>query len=157
MRRLDWRLVAAVAVVVGVLAWLATRWSLSVGAAPVQIPWIAGVALIVAAAVVIAYGWQVRQYRAGNRPSLSALQAARTAVLGQAAAYAGAVFVGGYGGVAVALAAEWSHAPRQELVITALVATGGALVLSAAGFVTERWCMADDHDDDPPSGAPDAA
>src|SRR5690606_16372036 len=93
-------------------------------------------------------GWMVRQYRRGRRPSLDALQAARTAMYAQAAAYIGAVLAGAYGGYALVLLADWAHEPRRGPALAAVAAVLAAVGLCAAGWVAERWCDAGSDDDE---------
>lgn len=131
--------------ITGVLAWGISRALIGSGRAPLPIPWTVLVVVVVAAVVAVVLGWAVRQYRRGKRPGLSPIRAARTAVYAQACAYAGAILGGAYGGYAVALAADWGHAPRRAVAVSALIGLVGAAVLCGAGLLAEHWCK---HDGD---------
>ncbi len=148
MHHLTWQRLALVAAVAAVLAWAITRIAASNGYTPLTIPWTVEVVSVAAAVITLAFGWQVRQYQRGKRPSLSAIRAARTVVLAQASAYAGAVLAGGYGGYGFGVALEWSHEPRREVAISALVAAASGLVLLVAGAIAEHWCRTGGDDDE---------
>lgn len=144
---------AIIAVVMAAVAWGITRLGLAAGRSPLAVPWTVVVVAGAGAALALAFGWSVRQYRAGHNPGLSAMRAARTAVFAQACAYTGSIIAGAFGGYALALALEWSHAPRREVAISALVAVAGGLVLAVAGLVAEHWCKHDggDREDSAPA------
>ncbi|GMA35163.1 DUF3180 domain-containing protein [Demequina litorisediminis] len=148
MSPLSWQRLTIVALVVLVLAWLFSASLGSSGTTPPHVPWTAVVFNLVAAACALWFGWQVRRFLIGKKPDLSALRAARTVVFGQACAYAGAVLTGAYGGYALGLLDDWSHGPRREVIISALIAAGAALLLVIAGLVAEHWCKHSDEDDD---------
>ncbi len=147
MHRLSARSLVMVVATAGVVGWLGWVWLDRLGSTPVRVPWTTGAVCLVAAAVALWFGWLVRQYRAGKRPSLDAFTAARTVFFAQASAYVGALLAGSLGGYALALARDWEHAPRRELAIVAGLCALCALVLLAAGWVAERWCRID-----PPTG-----
>jgi hypothetical protein len=154
MPYLTWQRLTLVAVITGALAWLITRLAAARGFTPLPVPWSAMIAAGIGAGVALWLAWTVRQYQRGDRPGLDALRAARTAVLAQAAAYAGALLTGGYGGYALGLAIEWQHAPRREVAVSALIGVLSGVVLLVAGIVAERWCRTGGGDDD---GTPDPA
>lgn len=157
MARLTWRRVAAVIVGLGFLSW-AINIFVADSSSPLPVPWPVPIALVASAGVALWLGWAVRQYRAGKRPSLDPLRAAKTAMFSQAAALTGAALVGVYGGYVVSLAADWGHPPRRTLILTALCATVAAGLLLAAGWIAERWCATSGDDDDKyPRASPEAA
>lgn len=149
---------ALTATVMGAVAFVVSRFLIGGGHTPNAVSWISLVVSGSVAAMILWLGWTVRQYRAGSQPGLSALRAARTAVLAQAVAYTGAIMSGGFGGYALAVGLDWGHAPRREVAITALVALLGAVAMTAAGRVAEHWCKIGGDDDEsgaaPPDGAP---
>lgn len=148
MAPLTWRRLGLTFVLAAVAAWLGTRLWLGAGAQPMDVPWTVAAVCAAAAAMALVWGWTVRQYVRGNRPGLSALKAARIAVYAQACALAGAVTAGLFGGYGMVWVEYWSHAPRREAAIAALVAGVGGVVLSLAGVIAERWCRYDGHRDD---------
>lgn len=127
--------------------WGVSNVALRAGASPVLVPWTTLLVGIVLGGVVIAAGWAVRQVRLGRR-RMDPTRAVRTAVLGQASAYAGALLAGCYGGYALTLIPYWSHAPRREAAIAAGLAALGGVVMLAAGIIAERWCRIGPDDDD---------
>lgn len=148
MTHLTWRRIVLVIAVSGAAGWIVTRVALSRGTTPQSVPWTVVLVCLVLAAAAIVLAWAVRQYKHGNKPNLSGIRAARTVAFAQASAYAGAVVAGVYGGYAAGLADMWSHAPRRDTAITALIAVAGGLILLTAGIVAEHWCKTDRHDDD---------
>ncbi len=156
MARLTWRRVGAVILGLGFLSWAVN--TLVVGTrSPVPIPWTVSVALVVVSGVALWLGWAVRQFRAGRRPGLDPLRAARTAMFSQAAALTGAALVGVYGGYIAALAADWGHPPRRSLIVTAILATVASGLLLSAGWIAERWCATSGDDEDYSGASPEAA
>ncbi len=159
MSRLTWRRVLLAAIGAAAVAWIISEIVLRAGSTPVPVPWSVPPLLAVIGGLALRLGWRVRQYRAGKRPGLDPLQAARTAMFAQACAYSGAVLAGAYLGYALALLPDWSHEPRRQVIVAALVALAGAIALGASGWVAERWCAADDGDGDrkPPGASASAA
>ncbi len=149
MARLTWRRVTFVAAAVSVIGWLVTTLVLRSGATPAPVPWTVPPVLLAAGVLALRLGWRVKQFVEGKRPGLDPLQAARTAMFAQAAAYSGAALAGAYLGYAVVLLPDWSHQPRREVIIAAIIAAVAAALLCAAGWVAERWCSAG-GDDKPP-------
>lgn len=154
MKPLTWKVLAATIGISALLGWGVSTLALRGGASPVMVPWTTLLVGMVLGGVVLAAGWAVRQVRLGRR-RMDPRRAVRTAVLGQACAYAGALLAGVYVGYGSALLPDWSHAPRREAAIAAgLAALGGALML-VAGVIAERWCRIgpDDDDDQGSNGA----
>ncbi len=136
------------AIAMGVIAWAIARMAVTSGRTPLAVPW---TVVLVAALVAIAalwLAWTVRQYRRGKNPGLSGLRAARTAVFAQACSYTGTIIAGAFSGYGLAIAIEWSHAPRREVAISAFVAALGGLVLVTAGLIAEHWCKDGGDGDD---------
>lgn len=147
MSYLTWQRLTLVALCSLVLTWLVTLVMERGGATPERVPWTVLVVCAAAGASALWLGWQVRRYVKGDKPGLDPIRAARTAVFAQACAYTGAILVGAFAGYGVALLDEWSHGPRREVVISALLGAvaGGALL--AAGAIAERWCRHHGDDD----------
>lgn len=147
MSYLTWQRLTLIGVSALALAWLITEAMKRSGATPATVPWTVHVVALAAAAVAIWLGWQVRAYLNGDKPDLDGLRAARTAVYAQACAYVGAILTGAYGGYALGLVEMWTHEPRREVIVSALLGGASALVLLVAGVVAENWCR-NDHDDE---------
>lgn len=148
MSPLSWQRLVSIGLGAVVLAAVGVRAMLAWGVTPMVVPWtVLGVS---AAAGVLALwlGWQVRRYVSGDGPRLDLLRAARTAVYAQACAYVGAALAGAYGGYALGLMDAWAHGPRRAVIISALVAAVGGVLLAIAGAVAEHWCRHRDDDDE---------
>jgi predicted NAD/FAD-binding protein len=92
--------------------------------------------------------WPIRQLKRGKRGRIDPTRAVRTAMLSQASAYAGALLGGMYGGFALVLLRDWSHAPRREAAIAAGLAALGGLIMLVAGVVAVWWCRIPDGGED---------
>lgn len=145
MSYLTWQRLALAGLITVVPSWLITVAMERNGATPERVPWTMIVVCIVAGGFALWAGWQVRSYLKGDRPSLDALRAARTAVYAQACAYGGAILVGAFGGYGLGLIDQWSHEPRREVILSALFGALAGAALMIAGAVAERWCR---HSDD---------
>ena len=145
---------AAVAAVAGALTWAALRaWAVRGGQEP-PLLWTTVGALVLIAVVVVGAGWPVRQWVRGDRARrIDALRAARTAVLGKASAYAGALLLGWFAGQAGHYAATLEVAARRDRMGTALAAAAASLLVLAAGLLVERWCRVPGDDDEGREGA----
>src|SRR5690606_14208009 len=97
MRRTPWPRLVAIAAVTAAVALAGLRVAESRGATVLPTPVVSVLVLVGIAAVVLGMGWNVRQYRAGKRPGLDPLVAARTVVLATASAYTGSLLAGWYG------------------------------------------------------------
>ncbi|MFW2512300.1 DUF3180 domain-containing protein [Demequina sp. SO4-13] len=155
MSYLTWQRLTLVGLCSVALAWLVTVVMEGGGATPEPVPWTVFVVCVAAGAFALWMGWQVRRYLKGDKPDLDGMRAARTAVLAQACAYAGAILVGAFLGYALGLADEWSHTPRREVILSALLGALAGAVLLASGAIAEHWCRhgGDDEDRSEPSAA----
>ncbi|WP_062292667.1 DUF3180 domain-containing protein [Demequina phytophila] len=131
------------AVIVGAVAWGVSLTAVNSGASPMAVPWTVAAIAVGVGLVALWLGWGVRQYRRGKNPGLSGLRAARTAVFAQACAYTGTILAGAFAGYGLAIALEWSHAPRREVAISALIAALGGLAMVVAALIAEHWCKDD--------------
>lgn len=150
--------VALLVLVSGVGCWvlldLWRRW----GNELPHLPWVGLLPLSVLVLAVLAGGWQVRRYLAGEghgrRPSPQ--RARGTLVAAQASALGGGALLGWY------LANVLVHLPNADVpsvrdaLWRALVSAGVALALALAGLLVQHWCRLppteDDEDDDDDGG-----
>ncbi len=138
---------AVIAAVTCGLGWLALAAWAGAGGDPLPVPWTAVAGLAALAMVVVAAGLPVRRWQHGRRDRrLDPLTAARTAVLGKAAAYAGALLCGWYAAQALTVLPDVVGARRTRLVM-ALAAAACAAAVAAAGLVVQRWCRVPPGDD----------
>lgn len=148
MQQLTWQRLATVGAITLALALVLTLLMQRAGATPLAVPWTFDVVCLALGALALWFGWQVRQYLLGRRPSLDGLRAARTVVLAQATAYVGVIIAGACAGYAVGLADDWDHDPRRAVIVSALIAAGAAVATMVAGVVAERWCRHGDDGED---------
>lgn len=143
MKKLSLPLLFALAAVAFVVAALLSAVLVSSGNSPLLVtPWMAAVFLLFAA-YLLGSGLQVRKYKRGQPTNLSALGAARVAVLARVCAHFGSVFFGLLAGVgAVGLMRLWAPATAASAVGAGIAALG-ALVLVVCAVVAERWCLDD--------------
>jgi hypothetical protein len=153
VEHLSWQRLALIAGITLLVGWLITRTYLGDGYTPATIPWTLPVICVAGGALALTFAWPVRQYQHGKRPGLDGLRAARAAVFAQACAYAGVLLGSGLLGYALGVAGEWSHGPRRDVAISAIIAALGAGVLLAAGVIAERWCRTKPPEDGAPSAS----
>lgn len=148
MRRTPWTRPLVVAVVAAAVSAAALRIAESRGAVLLPVPVLAPAVVLAIGAVVLALGWNVRQYTRGKRPGLDPLLAARTVVLATAAAYTGALLTGWYAAHVLVALGDLGLDARRDLAVSAGIAVVTAVVLTVAGLVAERWCEVPPPDDD---------
>jgi hypothetical protein len=162
MARTRWQTLLLVAVAIAAVVWIVLDALSRRGNQPPTVPWLVAAVEVVIGAVVLAMGWQVRQYLKGKRPALNPIRAARTAVLAKAACYTGAVLTGWYGGQVLLFVSNLDQPGNGGRAGAAGVATGGALVLAAVGLIVEWFCRVPPPEEDAAAKAsrpnhPDAA
>lgn len=133
------------------VAWLVLR---SLGGNLPDPGWVGvGVMVLLGGGLLVA-GWQVRRVRDGRSDgSVTALRAARTLVLAQAAALTGSVLVGWYTANVLALLPDADVPSQRAHLAPFAVHAVVAAVLAVAGMVVQRWCRVRprDEDDDTPT------
>jgi polyferredoxin len=146
------RTAVLIAVLATAVAWVGLDTWTGAGGEPLPLGWASVAGTLALVAVVVAAGLPVRRWTLGRRERpLDPLVAARTAVLAKAAVYVGAVLVGWYLGQALDTYPDLVGARRTRFVI-GLVAAVSAVLLSAAGFVVQRWCRVPPSDDESDTG-----
>jgi hypothetical protein len=147
---------AVLAAFTAAIGWLLLDlWSSQGGRMPPE-SYVAAVAIVVVAAVVLVLGWEVRRSVRGERkPPMNPLAAARVAVLSKAAVYAGAVLTGWYAALGLSVLDDATGLRRERLLASAAAAVASA-VLVVAGLLAQRWCRLPPDDEDPDQGAQDA-
>ena len=105
--------------------------------------------LVVMAALVVGAGLPVRRFLRGDvRRTLSPIRAARTLVLGQAAALTGAGVFGWYAAQLAHAVADLDLSGYRELSLRLLALCAAAAVLTTAGMLTQRMCRVDPPPED---------
>ena len=130
-----WAVLAAAGAALGQAVLVAS------GNSPLLItPWMALVFLAFALYLLVA-GLQVRKYKRGEQNNLSALGAARVAILARVCASLGSVFFGLLVGLmVVGLTRLWAPA-MASAALGAGIAAVGAIVLTVIALMVERWCL----------------
>lgn len=124
------------------------------GSAPLPVPVSSPIIFAVLSALVLVTSLRVRRWvRDGRAGTMSALTAARIAVLAMASAYLGAAFLGWYAAQAAVILPDLVG-QRQERFVLAVISSATALVLMICGSIGQRWCRLPDGDDpqDPSGG-----
>jgi hypothetical protein len=131
------------------IGWLLLDlWSSQGGRTPSQ-SYLAAVAILVVAAVVVVLGWEVRRSVRGERtPPMNPLAAARVAVLSKAGVYGGALLTGWYTALGLSVLDDATGVRRERLLASAAAAVASA-VLVGAGLLAQRWCRLPPDDDNP--------
>jgi Protein of unknown function (DUF3180) len=149
----------ATAVVVTLVSLMLLRSLRAAGHTLPPVPWTAGVGLLLVGALVYAAAVPVRRLTHGSPRAtpIDPLRAARTAVLGKATAYAGAVILGWYLGQVLLYAPDLDIDARRSQAIRAGLTALAALVTCVAGLLAERMCRVPPPDDRAPQvgGRPD--
>lgn len=141
----SWLLLASLLVVTAVTAFVLGDLWLRSGHAPFVFPFGLFIVPVVVGVATLWVGWAVRAYRRGKR-AIDQLHAARVWLLSEAVSRAGSIFAGLSGGVALAYANTSTGAVMGEQILHLSLAGGGALFMTLAGWIVERWCT---NDDDP--------
>ena len=132
MRRTPIRWLVELAVAAALVGWLVLWLLESRGTYLSDVPWVVDVALLILAGAVFWAGWTVRAYQRGRRPDLDALRAARTYVLGKAAAVTGALLVGWYLAQVLVVLGDLDIDARRSHGVAAAWAVGAATPCSAS-------------------------
>ena len=147
------RVLVAVAIVVGGASWVVLKLLQGGGRDLPSTSWLAAFIFVALALGLLLAGRPVKRLVAGRatRP-VNPLYAARVLAMAQAAALAGAAFVGWYAAQIVLLVPD-ADIPSQQLLMLILgVLALAAAGLAAVGLVVQRWCRLDDDPDDPRRG-----
>ncbi|ALE04278.1 hypothetical protein AL755_00765 (plasmid) [Arthrobacter sp. ERGS1:01] len=100
--------------------------------------------------VCLILGLKVRRWRDGNRKKfLDPLLAARTLVLAQACAYAGAVLFGWHAGIILDQLPTLGLRPDLGVIWRIVALLAGGIVMVAVGLMVERFCKIPPEDNDP--------
>lgn len=120
----------------------------STGSVGLLVPWATAAFPVVMAVVLVIYGRRVRKMVDGDPTTMTALGAARVAVLAQASARVGAGVAGFYAALVVLHAGRLSAPLNREQALASAVAAAGFVVLAVLAWVVERWCRISEDDED---------
>ena len=142
------RTLVLLAVVAALFGWLLLDTWTRRGGEPPPLPWTAAAGTFALAVAVPAAGLPVRRWVQGRRERpLDPLVAARTVVFAEAAAYGGAVLAGWYAAQGLDLLPDLVGSRLTRLIVAA-AALVGAVLLSGAGLLVQRWCRIPPDDDE---------
>lgn len=150
MQATRWTNLTLLALVTGLLAWLALRTLEGQGVNLPPVPWLVVAVLVVISSIVFAMGWAVRQFLRGKKPTLDPLRAARTAVLAKASSYTGSLLAGWYVAQLLLVLGDLDVASRRARAVSAAAAVGGSVLLAVVGLIVERFCRFPPPSDSPP-------
>jgi hypothetical protein len=147
--RAGWLLLTAIAGgIAGLLAFLVcvrAGWPTPV------LPLSSLISMGIVAAFTVSLGLQVRRWRNGKRDrGLNPILAARTAVLAQACAYAGALLAGWHLGLMGLLLPDLMAGALAPLGWRCAALIGGGVLMLAIGVMVERFCRIPPEDGTPP-------
>jgi hypothetical protein len=141
----------AFAAVGGVLVYLLEVGLVSAGRASFVPPYTLPLSLAAIAALVLVFGWPIRQTLNGKRTTrLDPFRAMRVVLLAKASIRVGALLGGAALGVVVHILGRPVPAQGDDL-LRALLSVAAAVAAVVAGAIVERWCTLP-PDDDEPSG-----
>lgn len=146
------RLLVAIAAVCAALGWGLVQVVASWTGRLVPVPWLAAAALWIIAAA-LAYWTYLLRPRLQGRPDVRPIEpivAARSAALSMAASRIGALMVGFYAGIAIAMASRLGTPSGLQAFWSATAAAVGALGIVAAALWLEHACRVPLRRDDDP-------
>ena len=153
MSSIRYRWLAVMGLAAGVVGWAANSFLSENGyPAPVLSP-VALVAIILVAGATLFLGLRVRSWRNGRRDrELDPIAAARTVVLAQALAYAGALLLGWHAAIFLTQLPLWSLRPGHAGTWSSLAVSVGGILMIATGLTVERFCKLPPVDKDGGAG-----
>lgn len=144
-----------IGIIVALAGWSATVLTSRYGLATPVLPATALATMAVIVVITLILGLKILRWRNANKPDskakktvLDPLLAARTLVLAQACAYAGAVLLGWHVGIFLDQVRIWSLHTNQGIMWLALAMAAGGLVMIGVGLVVERICRIPPEDGD---------
>jgi hypothetical protein len=143
-----------IAVGAAIAGWVGQLVALAGGLPAPVLHWSSLLTMGAGALVTLGFGIRVLRYQQGKlKKRLDPIQAARTLVLAQATAYAGAVIAGWHGGILLDLLA--AVGVRSQAVISSFVMIAGALVMVIVGWTVEQFCKLPPEDPSATEGGAD--
>jgi hypothetical protein len=141
VRRTSIPLLLALAVAGGVLTWLLQTGLVSSGQATLVPPATLVLVLFGIAAVLLAFGWPIRQFVRGKRDRvIDPFRATRTLLFAKASSLMGSLVTGAAIGTLLYLFSRPIPAGGASTWLTIGTLVGGVAV-AVAGLVVEQWCM----------------
>ncbi|WP_323959968.1 DUF3180 family protein [Arthrobacter sp. JZ12] len=144
--RLGW--LALIAVLFGAAGWLLNWWATRNGYPTPSLPLSSLLTMAVVIAVTLVFGLRVRRWRSEKRTkALDPILAARTVVLAQATAYAGALTTGWHVGILADQLTLVGVRSNLGPVWGSLALIVGGIVMVVTGLIVESFCKLPPDDD----------
>ncbi|AJT42358.1 DUF3180 domain-containing protein [Psychromicrobium lacuslunae] len=141
MSVIKFRWLLVIALVAALLGWLVTVLANRAGLPTPVLPYSALITLALVIVLVVILGVRVRRWRNGNHEKdLSPILAARTLILAQASAYAGAIILGWHFGALVDALTTTFYGASISVLGAPVALMLGSLAMVAAGIIVERFC-----------------
>ena len=148
MRTIRYRWLAVTAVIFGIAGWQVNAWATRNGYPAPVLNFTALITLAFIVCFTLFLGLRVRRWRDGNREkTLDPIAAARTLVLAQATAYAGALLFGWHAGIFLDQLGLWQMRPNHAPTWASLAMSVGGMIMVATGLVVERFCKLPPEDE----------
>ena len=141
MGSIRYRWLAVITIVSGVLGWLANTWATRSSLPAPVLSFFGLLAVLAISGATLFLGLRVRRWQQGRRDrELDPIAAARTLVLAQAAAYAGALLLGWHAGIFIEQLPLWSLRPGHAATWASLAMIAGGALMIFVGLLVERFC-----------------
>ena len=141
------RVLVAVAVVVGGASWVVLKLLEEGGRDLPSTSWLAVLIFVALGLGLLLAGRPVKRLLAGRAPRpVNPLYAARVLAMAQAAALAGAAFVGWYVAQILVLVPDADIPSQQQQILVLGVLALAAAGIAAIGLLVQRWCRLDEPD-----------
>lgn len=150
--RISWLVI--IGLVSGAAGWLVNWWATRNGFPTPSLPLSSLITIAAVVTVTLVFGLRVRRWRSGKRNrTLNPILAARTVVLAQATAYAGALSTGWHVGILADQLTLLGVRSNLGPVWGTLALLAGGIVMIGIGLVVESFCKLP-PDDDAGAGKP---
>jgi hypothetical protein len=141
------RVLVAVALVVGGASWVVLKLLEGGGRDLPSTSWLAVLIFVALGLGLLLAGRPVKRLLAGRAPRpVNPLYAARVLAMAQAAALAGAAFVGWYVAQILLLVPDADIPSQQQQIVVLGVLALAAAGIAAIGLLVQRWCRLDEPD-----------
>ncbi len=146
--RIAW--LVSIAIISAVAGWLVNWWATHNGFPTLSLPLSSLLTIVTVIIVTLIFGLRVRRWRDGNRKKpLNPILAARTVILAQATAYAGALSTGWHIGILLDQLALLSIRNNLAPIWGTLALLAGGIGMIVIGLVVESFCKLPPDDDGP--------
>lgn len=144
--RISWLVV--IGLVSGAAGWLVNWWATRNGFPTPSLPLSSLLTIAVVVSVTLIFGLRVKRWRSGNRKrALDPILAARTVVLAQATAYAGALCTGWHVGILADQLTLLTVRGALGPLWGSLALVGAGVGMIVVGMVVENFCKLPPDDD----------